>query len=96
VQTDAQLLYPNKLVVNVAGDFVGQGVWQLTQAKEFVSITYDWQITAHKPLLKYLSYLPGLKLIFGANHRWAMAQGEKSLAAEVVRRRQQNHKPTGR
>jgi hypothetical protein len=86
--TDAQTQYPNTLVVQVAGDFAGQGVWQLTQNGKVVDITYDWQIRAQKPLLKYLSYLPGLKLVFGANHRWAMRQGEKSLQAEVVRRRQ--------
>jgi hypothetical protein len=88
--TDSKLsVCPTRLLVHVAGDFAGQGVWQLTQNGEVVNIVYDWQIEARKPLLKYLSYLPGLKLIFGANHRWAMRQGEKALQAEVARRRWQ-------
>ena len=45
-------------------------------------MTYDWKIRADKPLLRYLSFL--LKPIFSANHRWAMAQGEKALRAELA------------
>ena len=50
-----------------------------------VDITYDWRIAAEKPLLRQLSFL--LKPLFEANHRWAMAQGEESLALELARRR---------
>jgi hypothetical protein len=35
-------------------------------------------------LLKYFSFL--LMRIFGANHRWAMNMGEKSLKLELMRR----------
>jgi hypothetical protein len=34
-----------------------------------------------------------LKPIFSANHRWAMSMGEKSLAAELTRRRTANSDP---
>ncbi len=47
--------------------------------------TYDWRLTAEKPLLRNLSFL--LKPVFEANHRWAMAQGERSLKLELSRRR---------
>lgn len=67
------------------GDFVGRGIWTFEQDGDWVDITYDWQIRADKPLLKYLS--PLLKPIFAANHHWAMAQGEESLIQELARRR---------
>ncbi len=51
----------------------------------FVDITYDWRLSAEKPLLRNLSFL--LKPVFEANHRWAMAQGEESLKLELARRR---------
>jgi len=48
-------------------------------------ITYDWRISAEKPLLKNLWFV--LKPVFEANHRWAMALGEESLRLELARRR---------
>ena len=66
------------------GDFEGCGVWTFAPDGRFVDIAYDWRIRAEKPLLRYLSFL--LKPIFSANHRWAMAQGEASLRAELGRR----------
>lgn len=66
------------------GDFDGSGIWTFAPDGRFVEITYDWKIRAEKPLLRYLSFL--LKPVFSANHRWAMARGEESLAAELERR----------
>ena len=66
------------------GDFVGRGIWKFKQDGNYVNMTFDWQIRADKPLLRYLSFL--LKPLFSANHRWAMAQGERSLRAELARR----------
>jgi hypothetical protein len=77
--------YPYGFSISASGDFDGRGVWTFTQDGTAVSITYDWRIRADKPLLRYLSFL--LKPIFSANHRWAMAQGETSLRAELARRR---------
>jgi hypothetical protein len=42
-------------------------------------------VRADKPILRYGSFI--LKPIFAANHRWAMARGEESLARELLRRR---------
>ncbi len=67
------------------GDFVGRGIWSFSQDGPRVTITYDWRVLAEKPLLRWLSFL--VKPIFAANHRWAMAQGEKSLRLEMARRR---------
>ncbi len=65
------------------GDFEGRGIWTFKQDGPWVDITYDWKISAEKPLLRYFSFL--IKPIFAANHRWAMAKGEESLALELAR-----------
>jgi len=79
-----QSRYPYGFVIEAWGDFVGRGVWTLAPDGEWVTITYDWNITADKPLLKSLSFL--MKPIFSANHHWAMRMGEKSLQLELARR----------
>lgn len=76
--------YPYGFALEAWGDFVGRGIWTFEQNGEWVDITYDWNIRADKPLLKYLSFL--LKPIFGANHQWAMRMGEESLKLELRRR----------
>lgn len=75
---------PHHIVLTAAGDFIGRGVWTLIEDGDAVLITYDWEVEAHKPLLRRLSFL--LKPVFSANHRWAMRQGEISLQLEVARR----------
>lgn len=75
---------PHGFSLTAWGDFVGRGIWTFEPDGDWVNITYDWQIRADKPLLKYLS--PVLKPIFAANHRWAMAKGEASLKLELARR----------
>jgi len=76
-----------KLVAH--GDFEGTGVWKLQQDGDYVDVTYDWRISAEKPLLRYGSF--ALRPFFAANHRWAMARGEESLARELERRRKGAH-----
>jgi hypothetical protein len=77
--------YPHGFSIEAWGDFVGRGVWDFVQDGDFVDITYDWKIRAEKPLLRYFSFI--FKPVFAANHRWAMAQGETSLRAEIARGR---------
>ena len=77
--------YPHGFALVATGDFDGRGVWTFEQDGSFVDITYDWRLSAEKPLLRNLSFL--LKPVFEANHRWAMAQGEESLKLELARRR---------
>jgi hypothetical protein len=67
------------------GDFSGRGIWSFEEDGPWVNITYDWQIRANKPLLRWFS--PVLKPIFSANHHWAMQIGEESLKLELARRR---------
>ena len=73
------------LALRAEGDFVGAGVWSLTQDSAYVEATYDWRIAAEKPLLKRLTWL--LRPVFSANHRWAMRMGEQSIELELARRR---------
>jgi hypothetical protein len=68
-----------------SGDLAGTGRWTFRPDGPEVVITYDWQVTATKPLVKRLSRL--LRPAFEANHRWAMSRGEESLALELRRRR---------
>lgn len=77
--------YPNGFTIEATGDFVGRGVWTITQSGDEVDIVYDWRVRAEKPLIRTLS--PVLRPVFEANHRWAMAQGEESLKLELLRRR---------
>ena len=75
---------PHGFALEAWGDFVGRGVWTLTQDGADVEVIYDWRLRADKPLLRRLSF--ALKPVFAANHRWAMAQGETSLRLELARR----------
>jgi hypothetical protein len=68
-----------------SGDFIGRGIWTFKEADPYVDITYDWKISATKPILKRLSFL--LKPVFSMNHLWAMKNGEISLKLELERRR---------
>ena len=80
--------YPYGSTLVASGDFDGRGVWTFEQDGAFVNVTYDWRLSAEKPLLRNLSFL--LKPLFEANHRWAMEQGEQSLKIELARRRAPN------
>lgn len=82
---------PRRLAVAASGDFVGRGVWTFEQDGDRTSLTFDWRLSAEKPLLRYLSFL--LKPVFAANHRWAMERGRESLERELARRRQALTKP---
>ena len=71
--------------LSAAGDLEGTGRWTFVQDGPEVVITYDWRVSASKPLLRRLTWL--LRPVFSANHRWAMARGEESLRLELRRRR---------
>ncbi len=75
---------PHRMELEASGDFEGRGVWALSQEGPDVLLSYDWRVRARKPLLRRLSWL--LRPLFSWNHRWAMAQGERSLRRELERR----------
>jgi hypothetical protein len=70
--------------LEATGDFNGRGIWTFEQDGPWINATYDWKISADKPLLRLLS--PIMKPILEANHRWAMQKGEESLKLELARR----------
>ena len=67
------------------GDLNGTGRWTFEQDGPEVVLTFDWRVSAGKPLVRRLGWL--FKPLFTANHRWAMARGEESLRLELRRRR---------
>ena len=71
--------------LTATGDLNGTGRWTFTQDGSEVVVTYDWRVSASKPLLRRLTWV--LRPVFSANHRWAMARGEESLRLELRRRR---------
>ena len=71
--------------LEASGDLEGRGRWTFEQDGPEAVVTYDWRVSATKPLLRRLSWL--LRPAFAANHRWAMARGQQSLALELRRRR---------
>lgn len=75
---------PHGFTIEAGGDLNGQGTWSLEADGPQVGITFDWEVRADKPLLRYLSFI--FKPLFAANHRWAMTQGEASLRRELLRR----------
>jgi hypothetical protein len=83
--------FPNGFSLQALGDFVGTGVWTFRQDEQNCMVTYDWSISAEKPLLKKLSWL--LRPAFAANHEWAMRKGLKSLEFELRRRRGEQQVP---
>jgi hypothetical protein len=83
--TVIEVTRPSGFKLTAHGDFEGTGVWILKQDGEDVDVAYDWRIKAEKPLLRYGSF--ALRPFFAANHRWAMARGEESLALELRRKR---------
>ena len=77
--------YPHGFTMAATGDLEGKGIWTFEQDGPFVSVTYDWTIRAHKPIIEKFSFL--LKPVFRSNHNWTMRRGEASLKLELLRRR---------
>jgi len=87
--TDTQ--FPNGFALQATGDFIGRGVWCFQQEGDTCVITYDWKVSAEKPILRKLTFL--LRSVFAANHEWAMRKGLESLQLELRRRRGEHHVP---
>jgi hypothetical protein len=74
---------PESLTLRATGDFEGRGIWTLQRDGRFTNVTFDWQLSAEKPLLRIGSFL--LKPLFAWNHRWAMEQGRIGMEKDLTR-----------
>lgn len=83
--TLAEPVRPEGWEIRARGDLNGTGRWTPTQEGPETVVRFDWSVSAAKPLLRRLSW--ALRPLFSANHRWAMARGQESLALELRRRR---------
>lgn len=83
--------FPNGFALRASGDFVGEGVWRFQQEGDTCIVTYDWRISAEKPILRKLTWL--LRSVFSANHEWAMRKGLESIELELRRRRGESRVP---
>lgn len=83
--------FPTGFALRASGDFVGEGVWNFRADGDDCIITYDWRISAEKPLLRKLTWL--LRALFTSNHEWAMRKGLESLELELRRRRGEQQVP---
>lgn len=81
--TVSEVEFPTRISLSASGDLSGQGTWHLAQDGDCVDLTYDWEVSADKPLLRRLA--PLFKPAFALNHAWAMRQGETSLRLELQR-----------
>jgi hypothetical protein len=77
--------FPSGFALRASGDFIGEGAWHFEQDGDTCIVTYDWKISAEKPILRKLTWL--LRSVFSANHEWAMRKGLGSLELELRRRR---------
>lgn len=66
------------------GDFEGTGDQAFRQDGTEVVLTFDWNISVSKPIVRRLTWL--IRPVFAANHRWAMRRGRESLLLELRRR----------
>ena len=79
-------LEPNRRIrIEAVGNFTGFGEWLMTQDGDFVNVSFEWKVRAHKRLLKHFSVF--FKPLVSANHQWAMRKGQESLHLEMARRR---------
>jgi hypothetical protein len=75
---------PREIEIRATGELAGRGLWRLAQEDGLVAVTFHWDVSAEKPLVKLLS--PILKPLFKWNHDWVMRTGEKGLQTEIDRR----------
>ena len=76
---------PHGFVIEAQGDLAGRGEWTFEQSGAWTIASYSWDVRAEKPLLRALA--PLFASALGANHRWSMRMGERSLELELARRR---------
>jgi len=75
---------PFELRYVCTGDLEGSGHWTLTPQGDATEVVYEGEITAEKGSDGVFAAV--WQPLRAANHRWALAQGGKSLQLELARR----------
>ena len=78
VEADA----PRRLVSQIHGDFVGDGIWTFAPSDAGTRVVLEWRVEVRKPLVRHLT--PLLRPLLAWNHRWAMRRGQESIVAELA------------
>ncbi|MEM7205994.1 MAG: hypothetical protein AAF628_37410 [Planctomycetota bacterium] len=79
--------FPHRYAFASRGDFEGIGVWTIVAQGSHVVVRFEWCVRVHKPIVRVLSFW--LRPLFVANHRWAMAQGERRMIQLLEERRRE-------
>ncbi len=78
--TVAAVREPAYLLLRASGDFVGTGEWHLASAESGTTVTYVWDVEVQRPVLRWLSRLPGARAYLTRSHHRVMAEGGRNLA----------------
>lgn len=83
----AEVIAADRDAVTLAarGDFDGTGTFRRPRAGEAADLCFDWDVHITRPFLRALC--PAACRLYLWNHAYAMADGARSLQAEIERRR---------
>lgn len=73
------------VTLSAVGDFEGTGTFRRPNEGEAADLCFDWNVRIQKPILKV--FCPLACRIYLWNHAYAMADGARSLQAEILRKR---------
>lgn len=73
------------VTLSAVGDFEGTGTFRRPVGGEDADLCFDWDVRIVQPFLR--AFCPWACRIYLWNHAYAMADGARSLQAEMLRRR---------
>ncbi len=71
---------PEYIRVSAAGDLAGTGEWFLQQRDGGTDVTYIWDVDVRRPIVRWLSYVPGARAAMKRSHDGVMEEGGENLA----------------
>ena len=72
---------PHRIALQVGGDLVGSGRWELAQDGRVTQATYLWEVRTTKRWMNVLA--PALRPAFAWNHHRVMGVGARGLARQL-------------
>jgi uncharacterized protein YndB with AHSA1/START domain len=76
-----EVLEQERLRARSSGQLSGEGLWLLSEADGFTSVTYVWRVSLERPWMRLV--LPLLAPVFRWNHGAVMRAGETGLARHL-------------